>query len=116
MIPGYVREIGPGDEWAVRQTPVGFRVVIVDELARQTSAPNWMRVDRPGMRCRFMSNRTACGQPAVLAINRAQGRRRAIWGYCEHHLYGRRWDPATGQLLASVLVEEDATPTERNDA
>lgn len=113
MIPGYVREVGPGDEWAARYAPAAFRVVIVDELARQTGTPSWMRLDRPDMRCRFVSNRTVCGQPAVLAIDRARGRRRAVYGYCPDHLYGRRWDPATGQLLASILVEADATPNER---
>jgi hypothetical protein len=28
-----------------------------------------------------------------------------MWGYCELHLYGRRWE--NGRLLTAILVKSD---------
>lgn len=111
MIPGYVRELGPGDEWAARDIPVGHHLVIVDEFSREQHGAQFVRLAYP-MRCRYTvgPGQTTCKRPAIVALNRGRRGRTALWGYCPEHLYGRRWDPATGRVLVSVLVKDDGTP------
>jgi hypothetical protein len=111
MIPGYVREVEPEDGWVRLDAPAGFRVVVVDEFSREQIGRLWVRLHTP-MRCRYTvgPRHTSCKRPAVLALNRGRLGRTALWGYCAEHLYGRRWEPSTGQLLTSIVVERNEQP------
>lgn len=110
-IPGYVREARPG-EFPDRPRPRGYRLVVVDELARGASFMEW-RTASPGRRCRFTvgPGYKQCQLPAVVELNRGH-RRPSWWGYCGNpaHLFGRTWDATNRRLLAAVLVPESGQP------
>jgi hypothetical protein len=105
-IQGYVRDVLPGERWRDTPTPAGYRLVVVDELKLPSSGwVGWAVPDNaPGCRFGAGPGRPACGRRSVVALWRGSTRR-SMWGYCELHLYGRRWE--NGRLLTAILVKSD---------
>jgi hypothetical protein len=103
-VKGYVRDAEPG-EFPTRNVPAGFRLVLVDEFLR-TDALKWRPptpsdVQNHGCRWTVGPGHLACHARPVAML-----RRNTRWfAYCEHHLYGRKYED--GRLLAAVLVKAD---------
>lgn len=112
---GYVREVLPSDPPAWRRPVVLLdgvpaRLVVVDELL--TERTGWAVADS-GRTCRYvvpdpsrLSNRKACGRPAVVQLYRGRNRTHPF-GYCDdpEHLFLRVWDGE--RLLTTRLVTEE---------
>lgn len=104
-IQGFVREVGPDDEWVRAQRSWvmdGFRLVIIDLFERSSG---WRRLSQPRV-CRYMAEHKGCGRPAVVELVR--GYTKQPWGYCERHLYACRWEPP--RLLAPIVVPVGEQP------
>lgn len=59
-------------------------------------------------RCRYSvgPNHRGCGAPAIVTL--ARGRTGVLWGYCERHLYGRRWDSSSRVVYVEVAADSPA--------
>lgn len=120
-IPGYVREVEYLESFD-RPRPRGYRLVVVDEIARHAArSDTWhaWRPATPGRRCRYLvavngnHTGTTCKRPAVAELNRSSDpAHERWWGYCDNpdHLFGRVWDAEHQRLLATVLVPESEQP------
>lgn len=114
-IPGYVREVEPG-EFPDRDFPSDFRLVVVDEIAwSQAQKGSWLswRLATPDRRCRYTigPGRQQCRASAVVELLRGLTRP-TWWGYCgrSEHLFGRTWDAENKRLLDAVLVPLSEVP------
>lgn len=104
------------EEWARKENrypaPEGTRYVWRSESTEEGFGLGWStdpaKVD--GKRCRWGASRnvTACGAPAVAAINRGHEERPRWWAYCSEHLFGRYFDGATVWSLICEEVPADA--------
>jgi hypothetical protein len=99
------------EEYAREQSrypaPEGTRFVWRDEISSETFGLEWS-VDPAkleGKGCRFGAarGRSACGAPAVAAINRGKADRPRWWVYCSEHLFGRVFDD--GKVFSLILEE-----------